>query len=81
MSRKKYIRDSKGNVRGVATTNINLEKPLLSDNYNINVHNSNMDKIDASVHEIKSKVQELENEIGNNVSLLNEDILAIREVL
>ena len=46
---KKYIKDSKGNTVSVTTDTLKLEKPLLNENYNIDVHNRNMDKIDEDL--------------------------------
>ena len=42
------------------TNNLRLEKPLQSENYNIDVFNSNADKIDTAIQEIKGKVDGLE---------------------
>ena len=42
------------------TNNLNLEKPLQSENYNIDIFNSNADKIDTAIQEIKGKVDGLE---------------------
>ena len=42
------------------TNNLKLEKPLQSENYNIDIFNSNADKIDAAIQEIKGKVDGLE---------------------
>lgn len=42
------------------TNNLNLEKPLQSENYNIDIFNSNADKIDAAIQEIKGKVDGLD---------------------
>ena len=42
------------------TNNLNLEKPLQSENYNIDIVNSNADKIDTAIQEIKGKVDGLE---------------------
>ena len=42
------------------TNNLNLEKPLQSENYNIDIFNSNADKIDAAIQEIKGKVNGLD---------------------
>ena len=42
------------------TNNLNLEKPLQSENYNIDIFNSNADKIDIAIQEIKGKVDGLE---------------------
>ena len=35
------------------TNNLQLEKPLLNENYDIEVHNRNMDKIDTAIQEVK----------------------------
>lgn len=56
---KKYIKE-KGIVRAVTSNNLGLEKPMLNENYDINVHNRNMDKIDSAIQEIKGKVDGLE---------------------
>ena len=42
------------------TDNLRLEKPLQSENYNIDVFNSNADKIDNAIQEVKGKVDGLE---------------------
>lgn len=42
------------------TNNLQLEKPLLNENYDIEVHNRNMDKIDSAIQEIKGRVDGLE---------------------
>ena len=42
------------------TNNLKLEKPLQSENYNIDIFNSNADKIDTAIQEIKGKVDGLE---------------------
>ena len=42
------------------TNNLNLEKPLQSENYNIDIFNSNADKIDSAIQEVKGKVDGLE---------------------
>ena len=42
------------------TNNLNLEKPLQSENYNIHIFNSNADKIDTAIQEVKGKVDGLE---------------------
>ena len=57
---KKYLKNEKGIVRAVTTGNLQLEKPLLNENYDINVHNRNMDKIDSAIQEVKGKVDGLE---------------------
>lgn len=57
---KKYLKDASGTVRAVTSDNLQLEKPLLNENYDIEVHNRNMDKIDSAIQEIKGKVDGLE---------------------
>ena len=57
---KKYLKNEKGVVRAVTTDILQLEKPLLNENYDINVHNRNMDKIDSAIQEVKGKVDGLE---------------------
>ena len=42
------------------TSNLNLEKPLQSENYNVDVFNTNADKIDDAIQEVKAKVDGLE---------------------
>lgn len=42
------------------TNNLKLEKPLQSENYNIDIFNSNADKIDIAIQEVKGKVDGLE---------------------
>ena len=57
---KKYLKNEKGIVRAVTTDNLQLEKPLLNENYDIEVHNRNMNKIDSAIQEVKGKVDGLE---------------------
>ena len=42
------------------TNNLRLEKPLQSENYNIDIFNSNADKIDTAIQEIKGKIDGLD---------------------
>ena len=56
----KYLKNSKGIVRAITSDNLQLEKPLLNENYDIEVHNRNMDKIDRAIQEVKGKVDGLE---------------------
>ena len=56
----KYLKNSEGIVRAVTTDNLQLEKPLLNENYDIEVHNRNMDKIDNAIQEVKGQVSGLE---------------------
>ena len=57
---KKYLKNEKGIVRAVTSDNLQLEKPLLNENYDIEVHNRNMDKIDSAIQELKGKIDGLE---------------------
>ena len=57
---KKYLRNTNGIVRAVTTDNLQLEKPLANENYNIEVHNRNMDKIDNAIQDVKGKIDGLE---------------------
>lgn len=56
----KYLKNSEGIVRAITSDNLQLEKPLLNENYDIEVHNRNMDKIDSAIQEVKGKVDGLE---------------------
>ena len=100
---KKYIKNENGTVKAVTSDNLQLEKPLLNENYDIEVHNRNMDKIDSAIQEVKGKIDGLElvasnvkmtdgstveesitnlqAELNGNVSTLENNINAIREVL
>ena len=49
---KKYLKNEKGIVRAITTDSLQLEKPLLNENYDIDVHNRNMDKIDEDLKPI-----------------------------
>ena len=42
------------------TDNLRLEKPLQSENYNIDIFNANADKIDSAIQEVKGKVDGLD---------------------
>lgn len=57
---KKYLKNEKGIIRAVTSDNLQLEKPLLNENYDIEVHNRNMDKIDSAIQEVKGKIDGLE---------------------
>ena len=56
----KYLKNNEGLVRAVTTDNLQLEKPLTNENYDIEVFNRNMDKIDKSIKEVKGQVDGLE---------------------
>ena len=56
----KYLKNNEGLVRAVTTNSLQLEKPLTNENYDIEVFNRNMDKIDKSIKEVKGQVDGLE---------------------
>ena len=56
----KYLKNENGIVKAITTNNLGLEKPMLNENYDIDVHNRNMDKIDGAIQEVKGKVDGLE---------------------
>lgn len=57
---KKYLKNNEGLVRAVTNDSLQLEKPLTNENYDIEVFNRNMDKIDKSIKEVKGQVDGLE---------------------
>ena len=67
---KRYLKNEKGIVRAITTDNLQLEKPMLNENYDINVHNRNMDKLDSAVQEVKGKIDGLEL-IASKVTMLD----------
>ena len=62
---KKYLKNSEGIVRAVTSDNLGLEKPLANENYDIEVHNRNMDKIDNAIIEDKSNISALQTKVNN----------------
>lgn len=60
MSKRKYTKKADGSIRGVNTPTLNLEKPLGNENYDINIFNSNMDKVDTAVKNVNTKVENIE---------------------
>ena len=69
---KRYIKNDKGIARAIPSENLQLEKPLLNENYDINVHNRNMDKIDNAIQEVKGKVDGLELK-AEKVTIIDSD--------
>lgn len=65
---KRYIKNANGIVRAITSDNLQLEKPLLNENYDIEVHNRNMDKIDTAIQEVKGKIDGLEL-VASNVKM------------
>ena len=52
--------NKRNSERTITTTNLQLEKPLITDYYDVNVFNRNMDKVDEAYSEIMSSVSGLE---------------------
>ena len=65
---KKYFKNEKGIVKAITSENLQLEKPLLNENYDINVHNRNMDKIDSAIQRVEVKIDGLEL-VASNVKM------------
>ena len=68
----KYLKNSEGIVKAITTNNLQLEKPMLNENYDIDVHNRNMDKIDNAIQEVKGQVSGLELK-AEKVSIADEE--------
>ena len=62
---KKYLQNEKGIVRATTTDSLQLEKPLLNEHYDINVHNRNMDKLDTTIQRLKSDIDSIDVTIQN----------------
>ena len=65
---KIYYKNEKGIVKAITSENLQLEKPLLNENYDINVHNRNMDKIDSAIQRVEVKIDGLEL-VASNVKM------------
>lgn len=68
---KKYLKNEKGIVRAITSDNLGLEKPLANENYDIEVHNRNMDKIDIAIIEDKSNISSLQSNISSLQTKVN----------
>ncbi|WP_195238684.1 hypothetical protein [Romboutsia sp. 1001285H_161024_C4] len=60
MAKKKYIKDENGKVRALSTSELGLEKPLGNENYDVNVFNRNMDKVDSAIKKVKSDLSNID---------------------
>ena len=71
----KYLKNENGIVKAITTNNLGLEKPMLNENYDIDVHNRNMDKIDKAIQEDKSNISSLKIKVDNsqNYKLTTDD--------
>lgn len=65
MAKKKYVKNKNGIVTAEITTNLSLQKPLLSDNYDIGVHNGNMDIIDGEFKKVKDSLSQNQSDIDD----------------
>ena len=61
---KRYVKNENGVVRAITTNNLQLEKPLLNENYDIEVHNRNMEKIDKAIQDLSVDMSELHSEVN-----------------
>ena len=85
---KKYLKNSKGYVMAIATDNLQLEKPLANEHYNIEVHNRNMEKIDGAIQGAlgdistdKSDISSLQTQVNNGQTVkMTEDNGACRGI-
>lgn len=60
MAKKKYLKDENGITRALATNELELEKPLGNENYDVNVFNNNMDKIDVAIKNVKNDLSNID---------------------
>ena len=65
---KKYLKNENGIVRAITSDNLGLEKPLVNENYDIEVHNRNMDKIDNAILDDRNNISNLQAEVATNKS-------------
>lgn len=67
----KYLKNENGIVRAITSDNLQLEKPLLNENYDIEVHNRNMDKIDGAIIDDRSNISNLQSSIASLQTKIN----------
>ena len=60
MTKKKYLKNENGITRALATNELGLEQPLGNENYSIDVFNSNMDKIDVAIKNVKNDLSNID---------------------
>ena len=60
MAKKKYLKDENGITRALSTNELRLEKPLGNENYDVNVFNNNMDKIDVAIKNVKNDLSNID---------------------
>ena len=67
----KYLKNENGIVKAITTNNLGLEKPMLNENYDIDVHNRNMDKIDGAIIDDRSNISNLQSSIASLQTKIN----------
>lgn len=63
MARRKYVKEN-NLVKAINTDSLELQKPLANEYYDINVHNSNMDKIDLGYKQNKNDISNINYELS-----------------
>ena len=63
MAKRKYVKEN-NLVKAINTDSLELQKPLVNEYYDINVHNSNMDKIDAGYKQNKNDIFNINYELS-----------------
>ena len=63
MAKRKYVKEN-NLVKAINTDSLELQKPLVNEYYDINVHNSNMDKIDAGYRQNKNDISNINYELS-----------------
>ena len=73
MAKRKYVKEN-NLVKAINTDSLELQKPLVNEYYDINVHNSNMDKIDLAIKQNKNNISENKTSILSIKNLENEEV-------
>lgn len=63
MAKRKYVKEN-SLVKAINTDSLELQKPLVNEYYDINVHNSNMDKIDLGYKQNKNDISNINYELS-----------------
>lgn len=63
MAKRKYVKEN-NLVKAINTDSLELQKPLVNEYYDVNVHNSNMDKIDKGYKQNKNDISDIKNELS-----------------
>lgn len=63
MAKRKYVKEN-NSVKAINTDSLELQKPLINEYYDINVHNSNMDKIDKGYKQNKNDISNINYELS-----------------